>query len=84
MKTQYLKILFLVILSIVALGIAAPYGPIAQIPNFTKVDESYLDIVRNHEFYLGFVLELTGLTGTGIAKKNCKKLTGTGIAKKNC
>ncbi len=55
MKSQYLKTLFLVALSVAAISIAAPYGPLAHMPNTITVDESYLSIVRNHEIYLGFV-----------------------------
>lgn len=51
----FFKTTGLVIITWIALGIAAAYGPISQLPTAVVINENYFSVVRNHELLLGFV-----------------------------
>ncbi len=45
----------LVVVSILVLLIAAPFGPLGQLPQTFLVDENYLKVVRNQDLFLGCI-----------------------------
>ena len=45
----------LVVLSILILLVASPFGPLGQLPQTFLVDENYLKVLRNQDLYLGSI-----------------------------